>query len=96
VVEEALTNAHKYGDGQATVHIRRDPEAIDVHVENLIDQRKVDAASQTTLGGHGLIGMRERVTAMAGRVELEQAHDRFVVHVTVPSHRNPSSTGRPA
>jgi signal transduction histidine kinase len=88
VVEEALTNAQKYGDGRAAVHIEREPDAIEVRVENQIDHDKVAVGARSTSGGHGLIGMRERVVAMAGTIELESTNnDRFVVHAHVPAHR---------
>jgi signal transduction histidine kinase len=91
VVEEALTNAHKYGDGRAVVHIERTPDAIDVRVENLIDHAKVDDAARSASGGHGLIGMRERVAAMAGAIALDQGSHRFVVQAHLPSHRTDPS-----
>lgn len=79
-VQEALTNAHKYGDGAASLSIAHGPAGVDVHVTN-----RVVATSQ--LGtGYGLIGMRERVAAAAGTLATgPQPGGTFLVHATFPS-----------
>ena len=63
VVQEALTNALKHGraGGHARVVVRYTPDRVAIEVSN-------DASSSSggTRGGHGLVGMRERVSLYDG------------------------------
>ncbi|MEE2054678.1 sensor histidine kinase [Nocardiopsis tropica] len=64
VVQEALTNVHTPAGGAATrVAVRREPEAVEVAVENSPPERAPLALPGT---GAGLIGLRERVEALGG------------------------------
>ncbi|MEW1656447.1 sensor histidine kinase [Streptomyces sp. NPDC093707] len=91
VVQEALTNVHKHaGDGaRATVRIARTDAALTVAV--LDDGRgagpdgPAEGAVAEPGGGHGLIGMRERVQALRGTVVTgPRAAGGFQVRVTLP------------
>jgi signal transduction histidine kinase len=65
IVQEALTNALKYaGPATATVRVRCLPGAVEVSV---LDDGRGSAAPDG--GGHGLIGMRERVALYGGHLE---------------------------
>jgi signal transduction histidine kinase len=62
VVQEALTNTLKHAHaGRADVSLRYSPDALDVEVRD-------DGLGSTNgdVGGHGLIGMRERVVIFGG------------------------------
>jgi len=60
IVQEALTNARKHaGAVPASLSLRFDPEAVTVIVDN-------DGPVPATTDGHGITGMRERVTALGG------------------------------
>ncbi|QNG38753.1 two-component sensor histidine kinase [Geodermatophilaceae bacterium NBWT11] len=61
VVQEALTNAVKYGDGQATLLVDHGAREVTIDVVNTFSPRPAPVG-----GGHGLIGMRERVDAVGG------------------------------
>ena len=82
IVQEALTNALKHARGaSASVVIRHDPETLELIVRD--DGR----GESTTLdrGGHGLVGMRERVAMYGGT--LEAGPERpigFTVRVRLP------------
>ncbi len=80
VVQEALTNAHKYGDGTADVSLRFDDGGLMIAVSNAASD---NAASGT---GFGLIGMRERVEAVGGELEAAVSADggRFEVQARIP------------
>jgi signal transduction histidine kinase len=84
VVQEALTNVHKHAAG-AKAHVRlayRDSE-----VAVLITNGPSDGSPATPLpsGGHGLTGMRERVTSHGGGfVAGPTAEGGFRVSVMVP------------
>jgi signal transduction histidine kinase len=63
VLQEALTNVRKHaGPGDVRVALHYEPDALTVIVEN--DGGPVAAADEPP--AHGLVGMRERVTAVGG------------------------------
>jgi signal transduction histidine kinase len=65
VVQEALTNAAKHaGPGRVRVAVRRTAGLLAVEVVD--EGRGAPAAGSTGPPGHGLVGMRERVTAAGG------------------------------
>jgi signal transduction histidine kinase len=82
VLLEGLTNAHKHGaDGAVAVSIRTDHDSL---VLTLINSRRA-APSDSTLSGHGLRGLRERVTAVRGHVSTDDADGRYVLSVRIPT-----------
>ncbi|MEU5212342.1 sensor histidine kinase [Streptomyces sp. NPDC020742] len=101
VVQEALTNVHKHaGEGaRATVRIVRSDSALTVTVLDDgagragVPRQKggeraaevADGGEPADGGGHGLIGMRERVFALRGTVVTgPRAAGGFQVRVTLP------------
>jgi len=68
-VQEALTNAHKHGDGYARVRIANNPHEIHVTVTNRSNARPSDDS------GFGLIGMRERINAAGGILTTATSDD---------------------
>lgn len=79
ILQEALTNAIRHGDGAVDVHLAWLPDRVDLRVCNTIAP---DAAS--TPGGHGLIGMRERAQLVGGHLTGERRGSQFVVQSTLP------------
>lgn len=76
VVQEALTNAYRHGEGTATVDVREDDGRICVTVENGVG----DSSSGTGPGGGlGLLGMRERVESSRGRLTIDHGGGLFRV-----------------
>jgi signal transduction histidine kinase len=68
VVQEALTNALKHGGGgHANVTVRFGRETLDLLITN--DGRVAANGS----GGHGLVGMRERLSLYGGKLEAGAA-----------------------
>lgn len=61
ILQEALTNAHKYGTGRARLTISYTPEGVSIDVIN-----RVAAQRAPTTSGYGIIGMRERAAAAGG------------------------------
>jgi signal transduction histidine kinase len=81
VVQESLTNAVKYGSGTAELSIDHRPGSVTIEVRNPV----AGDAPTTPGGGHGLIGMRERVEAVSGVLVTGPAEDgTFVVRADVP------------
>ena len=83
VIQEALTNALKHSGGTAaTVRVAYGPSTLEVEVA---DDGRGGRRPAATGGGHGLIGMRERVRLHGGHLRAEPGpHGGFVVHATFP------------
>ena len=65
VVQEGLTNALRHaGDAHAQVRIRYRPQSIEIEVAD----DGPGEATESSSGGHGLAGMRERVALYGGRL----------------------------
>ncbi|MEV0935634.1 sensor histidine kinase [Streptomyces phaeochromogenes] len=75
VVQEALTNAYRHGEGPATVDVREHDGRICVTVEN-----RVGHTTRGSGSGLGLLGMRERVESSSGRLTIDSDDGRFRVH----------------
>jgi signal transduction histidine kinase len=82
IVQEALTNALKHaGDAQATVRVRYGPDSLELEI---VDDG-AGAAAQVSGGGHGLVGMRERVALYGGRFDAgRHPGGGFAVRVLLP------------
>jgi signal transduction histidine kinase len=81
VVQEALTNVTRHaGDASASVRVTYGPGTLTIRVDD-------DGAgsSRPPVPGYGLIGMRERVTAVGGRLRAEPgASGGFTVLAELP------------
>ena len=89
LVQEGLTNAHKHsGDAPVRVEVRRLPDAVRVIVENEAPARP--ATSQLPSGGHGLVGLGERVRVLGGTFEAGARPDGgFRITATIPTANTP-------
>jgi signal transduction histidine kinase len=93
IVQEALTNVSRHaGRACARVHLHYSPDALSVQV----DDDGTGASTSTSTGsrpaapGLGLIGMRERVTALGGRLHAgPRDGGGFQVYAELPA-RAPS------
>ena len=81
IVQEGLTNVVRHaGASRASVAIRYHPDAVDVEVKD--DGR---GPSGNGSGGHGLVGVRERVALHGGRLEAGRPDDGgYVLRATLP------------
>jgi signal transduction histidine kinase len=82
IVQEALTNARKHGGAaaRAQVTLRYGAAALEIEV---VDDGP--GAASGTSGGHGLIGMRERVAVFGGSLETgPRASGGFGVRAILP------------
>ncbi|MGV2901290.1 sensor histidine kinase [Microbacterium sp. AGC62] len=79
ILQEALTNAIRHGDGAVDVHLAWFPDRVDIDVRNTVPR-------ETTVGpgGHGVIGMRERAQLVGGSLQAEHRGAQFVVHASLP------------
>lgn len=84
IVQESLTNAVRHGGPEVTtkVSVEYGEEGVDVTVSD--DGRGAAADSQDN-GGHGLIGMRERIAVLGGDFEAgPRAGGGYLVHASIP------------
>jgi len=92
VIQEALTNVQKHaGDGaRAEVSVVR----VGPHVEiTVLDDGAGGDDGPEDGGGHGLLGMRERVTALAGTLTAGPRYGGgFRVHAILPLDRRTAAT----
>lgn len=81
IVQESLTNAQRHGrGGAAALHISYGDHAIGLEITN-----EADTPAAASRPGHGLVGMRERVAAAGGTVEIgPTGTGSFRVHATLP------------
>ncbi len=87
IVQEALTNVSRHaGQASASVHLRYAPDALTVQV----DDDGEDTGARSAGPGLGLIGMRERVSALGGRLNAgPQARGGFRVRAELPVRAAP-------
>jgi signal transduction histidine kinase len=83
IVQEALTNALKHaGDAHASVCVRYGADSIGLEIADDGD----GAGSDVSAGGHGLVGMRERVALYGGRFQASRdPRGGFVVKAALPT-----------
>lgn len=79
VVQEALTNAARHGEGPAHLRLRTDDE-LRIEVRNAIGGGRSGARR----GGLGLVGLRERVRVHEGRCEAGPEGDEWVLRASLP------------
>ncbi|MFZ3569838.1 sensor histidine kinase [Streptomyces sp. BH097] len=95
VVQEALTNAAKYAPGApVTVEARQDGTTTTVTVTNA---RPADPPAAPSGSGTGLLGLRDRVTALGGAFEAGPHDGGFRVSARLPApgapRTHPADTG---
>ena len=93
VVQEALTNALKHaGPATARVTVIYEPQALRLEITD-----DGPGTSSQRNGGHGLVGMRERVALYGGRLEVgPRASGGFSVRARLPLERQASRRGDPS
>ena len=84
VVQEALTNALKHGDGAALLDVTWEEKQVVIRVNN-----GFDGTAASLVNGHGLRGMRERAaligaTLQAGPTPTNSGRAEWVTQVRIP------------
>jgi signal transduction histidine kinase len=83
ILQEALTNAARYGDGSAEVEIGFGPNAFELAVSNPTHPGEPIAEP-----GHGIVGMRERAALLGGTLEAGASDGVFRVQARLPYGRD--------
>ena len=81
-VQEALTNCIRHAQAQTLrIHLAHQPDSI---ILLMVDDGK---GSRSINQGHGLTGMRERVTELGGRLQFDsQPGEGFQIHIWLPQN----------
>jgi signal transduction histidine kinase len=90
VVQESLTNVRKHAPGAPTrVQLRYGPKTLELEVVNEAAVT-LGNANGSRRGGHGLVGMRERVRLFEGSFDARpMANGGFRVRATLPLTEEP-------
>jgi signal transduction histidine kinase len=80
ILQEALTNAARYGDGAARVELAFGKAALQLTISNAAPLRSQPRSN----GGHGLVGMRERANVLGGTLGVERGNGSFRVRARLP------------
>jgi signal transduction histidine kinase len=87
ILQEALTNAARHGDGDASVDVAFGQGQLELRVVNALPGGRAAPADG---GGHGLVGMRERAALLGGSLEAGALNGRFEVRATLPLREEPA------
>jgi signal transduction histidine kinase len=83
ILQEALTNAARHGDGSAEVEIGFGPSALELVVSN-----PTRPGAPVAGPGHGIVGMRERAALLGGTLEAGAGNGVFRVTAHLPYGRD--------
>jgi len=78
ILQEALTNAARHGDGTADADIRFQPETFEITVTN------PTAGPPVRSSGHGIAGMRERAGLLCGKLRTSVDNGTFRLSARLP------------
>jgi signal transduction histidine kinase len=86
VVQESLTNALKHaGSAPTDVLLRWDPAALELTIADRGGRPAARGDAPLPSGGHGIVGMRERVKVYGGELTaLPRPDGGFVVRARIP------------
>ncbi|MGH2871618.1 MAG: sensor histidine kinase, partial [Solirubrobacteraceae bacterium] len=81
ILQESLTNAARHGTGPAEIEINYASTGLEVQVSNPAPPA---TNGQAPVGGHGILGMRERAALLGGSLNAVRHAGRFCVHAHLP------------
>jgi signal transduction histidine kinase len=79
ILQEALTNAARHGNGRADVDVTFGPRSLELAVTNPVPLGRPPGAA-----GHGIVGMRERAALLGGTLETGSSAGLFRVSANLP------------
>lgn len=89
IVQESLTNIQRHSGSQtATIHLRGDSTCVNLDVSDCgrgMDESAIKHGNGSgTRLGVGILGMRERMTQLGGKLEIESSSSGTMVRVSIP------------
>jgi signal transduction histidine kinase len=88
IVQEALTNASRYGRGSAELRLDYGEAELELTVTNDV---RPGAEPPARGRGHGLIGAGERVGRLGGTLVIERSDHLHVLQARLPYHCGPAA-----
>jgi len=83
VVQESLTDVHRHsGSHNASVHIARDAERVVLEVRD--EGKTAQPGKKAFRAGVGILGMRERVRQLGGKLEIHSDEAGTMIRALVP------------
>jgi signal transduction histidine kinase len=79
ILQEALTNAARHGDGRVDVDLTFGPTSLELVVTNPISPNQAPGGA-----GHGIVGMSERAALIGGSLEAAASDGLFRVRADLP------------
>jgi signal transduction histidine kinase len=79
ILQEALTNAARHGDGHAEIDMTFGPSSLELAVTNPIPPNRAPGGAR-----HGIVGMRERAALIGGSLEAGASDGVFRVQAHLP------------
>ena len=79
IVQEALTNAARHGNGSAEIEVTFGADALGLAVSNPTHPGRAAEGS-----GHGIVGMRERAVILGGTLDAGASNGVFTVRARLP------------
>lgn len=95
LTQEALTNVAKHAGAEARAQLTVSVEDGAVHWAVSDDGRGAAPAGVPSGGGHGIVGMRERVEVLGGRLEAGPTGSGWRVRTVLPAAGPAPDTPRP-
>lgn len=89
IVQESLTNIQRHSGTQtARIHLHGDSASVNLEVADRgrgMDKKAIERGNGTgTRLGVGILGMRERMTQLGGKLEIESSPSGTTVRVSIP------------
>jgi signal transduction histidine kinase len=84
ILQEALTNAARHGCGSALLAVRYGRHDVEITVTNPTAAEPATKSSPGWIGGHGIVGMRERATLLGGTLHADPGPGVFRLHARLP------------
>jgi signal transduction histidine kinase len=89
IIQEGLTNVVRHGGGgRARLRIRYQPADVEIEITNPVT---ANAGPTNGEGGHGLVGMRERVALYGGELRAGPTPEGFQVLARLPAEETAAS-----
>ncbi len=88
VIQESLTNAGKHGTGRALLGLTTTATTLTIEVTNPVRPSASNAAGGDegrSVGGHGLVGLRERAQSVGGSFEAARDGPAFRTRTVLPA-----------
>lgn len=82
IVQEALTNAQKYGTGAVSLKVAVDDEAVKVEAVNVC--KPLTPGDEPVRSGYGLVGMAERAASVGGWIDTRSDDTLFWLWAHLP------------